>query len=88
MIVVFNVKVTSSAEIVVTAGSSTDDRVVITNYLGRTIGSALQEITRKGYRLKFVTDTFFVCTKNTPVWHAGVRKTNHHPTIFSPQVTC
>lgn len=63
VVVVLNVKVTGSAEIVVTAGSSTDNRIDITNFLGWTIGDVLQKLARRGYVLTFVTDKYFVCTK-------------------------
>lgn len=64
MIVILSVKVTGSAEIVVTAGSSTDSRFVIADYLGWTIAAVLQKLLARGYRLTFVTDQFFICTKN------------------------
>ncbi|QSO47063.1 hypothetical protein [Alicyclobacillus mengziensis] len=77
VVVVLNVKVTGSAEIVVTAGSSPDPSVVIANYLGWTIGDALHHIMAKGYRLSFVTDRFFVCTKGSSSLHETRRRIRH-----------
>ncbi|WP_067622353.1 hypothetical protein [Alicyclobacillus acidiphilus] len=63
MVVVLNARETGSAEIVVTAGSSSDPDVVIANFLGRTIGDVLRILEQRGYVLSFVTQNSFVCTK-------------------------
>lgn len=63
MEVVLQVKTTGSAEIVVTAVSTSDKRVDVEAFLGRTVGYVLSRLNRRGYRLSFVTDKFFVCTK-------------------------
>lgn len=63
MDVILRVKETGSAEIVVTAVSTSDNRVDVEMFLGRTIGYVLRRLNQKGYRLTFVTDEFFVCTK-------------------------
>ncbi|WAH38473.1 hypothetical protein [Alicyclobacillus dauci] len=92
LVVIFNVKVTGSAEIVVTAGSTTDPQVNIANLLGFTIGNALKRMFARGYRLTFVTDKFFVCTKNLqcPVKHGNQRPTivlhrENGLTLFHPR---
>lgn len=63
MNVILQVRATGSAEIIVTAGSSSDKHVVISRFLGRTIGDVLRVLQRRGYTLTFVTDKYFVCTR-------------------------
>lgn len=63
MVVILHTKVTGSAEIVVTAGSSSDPHVVIADLLGFTVGDALKRLFKKGYKIKFVSGKRFVCIK-------------------------
>lgn len=87
MIVVLNVRVTGSAEIVVTAGSSTTDKIDISDFLGRTIGDVLRVLKRRGYILTFVTDKFFVCEKylSLPI---RVTPSRSRVTMFSAKHRC
>ncbi|EPZ50903.1 MULTISPECIES: hypothetical protein [Alicyclobacillus] len=78
MVVILNVKVTGSAEIVVSAGSSSDPNIVIANLLGTTVASALEKILARGYVLSFVTENMFVCAK--PQLPRGQR--GHNVTLF------
>lgn len=82
MVVILDVKVTGSAEIVVAAGSSNDPSIIIADFLGWTVAAALERILAKGYQLSFVTDKYFVCTKNP------TRKPckKHHLTVIHPKV--
>ncbi|GMA63693.1 hypothetical protein NZD89_00055 [Alicyclobacillus fastidiosus] len=82
MVVILDVKVTGSAEIVVAAGSSTDPGIVIADFLGWTVAAALERILAKGYELSFVTDKFFVCTKTTT--KRPLKK--HQVTLFHPKL--
>lgn len=85
--VVLRVKETGSAEIVVAAVSSSDSRVRVEKYLGRTIGDVLRNLNCKGYRLTFVTDKFFVCTKLPRCKYRKCRGSRkQHVTLFMPEL--
>ncbi|SIS79798.1 hypothetical protein [Alicyclobacillus vulcanalis] len=60
MVVILHPLVTGSAEIVVNAGSSSDENVVIADFLGMTLGDVARKLERRGYRLSFVTDHYLV----------------------------
>ncbi|KRW92652.1 hypothetical protein SD51_03765 [Alicyclobacillus tengchongensis] len=63
VVVILRQMATGSAEIVVTAGSSSDEQVVIADYLGMTVGDVIRKLERKGYALTFVTEHYLVLQK-------------------------
>lgn len=77
MDVVLQVKTTGSAEIVVTAVSTSDNRIDVEDFLGRTVGYVLGRLNRRGYTLSFVTNKFFVCTKKTKRQYQRCSDTRH-----------
>ncbi|MFD1677454.1 hypothetical protein [Alicyclobacillus fodiniaquatilis] len=78
MYVILSVTLTGSAEIAVNGGSSMDPHIVIADLLGMTIADALKRILPKGYKLKFVTDQFYVCYKSN---HKRHKRHEHHKAI-------
>ncbi|GMA58481.1 hypothetical protein C7445_104142 [Alicyclobacillus sacchari] len=79
MVVILRQMVTGSAEIVVTAGSSSDDQVVIADFLGMTVGDVIRKLERQGYALAFVTEHYLVLQKHA---RRERRARQAKPTLF------
>ncbi|AEJ42894.1 hypothetical protein TC41_0941 [Alicyclobacillus acidocaldarius subsp. acidocaldarius Tc-4-1] len=78
MVVILHPLVTGSAEIVVNAGSSSDERVVIADFLGMTVGDVIRKLERNGYRLTFVTDHYLVLERRA----TSLPRARKGPTMF------
>ncbi|WP_206831389.1 hypothetical protein [Alicyclobacillus fructus] len=78
MVVILHPLVTGSAEIVVNAGSSSDESVVIADYLGMTVGDVIRKLERHGYRLTYVTDHYLVLERRD----RSRPRTGRRPTMF------